>query len=190
MQEHVFTLPTFFKYEIGKLHYYFKHIVITTSSHKPVNISLTIPGIGVEINKTITKDSSLCDIDLSRTNPDGRDIRTLFGVGKQNTTIIVRSSDLMSVHVISNGYGGGDGFVVIPTNQLETMHYVASYQPSSGYYPAFVCITALYTNTSVYIHTKRKRMRVTLLQYESYALTVARMKIYAGVLCKVTTPLS
>ena len=162
VQEHVFTLPHFAN-GIGD-----PHVLITKSSSKPVNVSLTIPGARFVTDKTITKNSTLFDITLSLQNTDGHDILMRRGVGSQNKTIIVRSSDAVNVHAISNEYRGGDGFIVIPTNQLGTMHYLASYQPSSKYDPPFVCITALHMNTSVYIKTKRTQIWKTLRQYESY----------------------
>ena len=181
VQEHVFTLPKFY-YGFGN-----PSVLITTSSHKPVNVSLSIPRVGFEIYKTITKDSSLWDVDLSV--PDGHVTHTLRGIGKQNTTIIVRSSDIVNVHAISNDYGS-DGFVVIPTNQLGTTHYVASYQPSYWYDPAFVCITALYANTSIFIQTNHNHkstiydrpfgsMKVTVL-------TETCMRICPGLLYEAT----
>ena len=156
VQEHVFTVPEFY-YGAGD-----PHLLMTTFSSNPVNVCLSIPGVKFEIYKTITKGCSAWDIDLSPTN--GHDIRTLRGIGKQNTTTIVRSSDIVNVHTISHNYGGGDGFIVIPTTQLGTTHYVTSYQLSQWDDPAFVCITALHMNTSVYIQTNRKQIRETLRQ--------------------------
>ena len=144
VQEHVFTVPEFYLWCRRST---FAHDI--TFSSNLVNFCLSVPGVKFEIYKTITKCSSLWDIDLSPIN--GHDIRTLRGIGKQNTTVIVTSSDIINVHAISHDYGGGDGFVVIPTNQLGTTHYVASYQPSQWDDPAFICITALHMNTSVYI---------------------------------------
>ena len=112
--------------------------VLISSSRQPVNVSLSIPGVEFEIKKTITSENPFCEIDLSLSNTGGYDIRMFPSVGKQNKTIIVRSSDAVNVHAISNDYRGGDGFVVIPTNQLGKRHYLASYQPTEG--TAFVCI--------------------------------------------------
>ena len=162
VQEHVFTVPKFHHGDADP------HVFITTSSRKPVSVTLSIPGVGFEIKQIVNKDRFLCDIDLSLSNTNGRDIRTLQGIGKQNKTVIVRSSGIVNVHVINNDKGEGDGFVVIPTDQLGTKHYVESYQPFYESDPAFVCITALHANTSIYIQTNQKKIRQTLCQYESY----------------------
>ena len=183
VQEHVFTVPKFY-HGIGD-----PHVLITSSSHKPVNVSLSIPGIGLEIYKTVSKNSSLWDIDLSPKNTGGHVIRTLQDVGKQNTTVIVRSSDIVNVHAISNDYGG-DGFVVIPTNHLGTTHFVASYQPSFWYDRAFVCITALHEKTSVYIQTNREQIRQTLWQYESYRFDGNQHEDLSGTLVQSDKPIA
>ena len=183
MQEHVFTIP-YFLYGRGD-----PHILVTTSSRKPVSVSLTIPGVGFEMEKDITKDSTLFDIDLSLSNIDGDDIRMLPGFGSQNKTIIVRSSDAVNVHAISDD-NGGDGFIIIPTNQLGTKHYLASYQPSSKYDPPFVCITALHTNTSVYIKTKSRLIRKTLWQDESYRFDGEQYEDLSGALVQSDKPIA
>ena len=184
VQEHVFTVP-FFRYGVGD-----PHVLITTSSRKRVNVTLIIPGVGFEINKAISKDSSLCDIDLSSMNTNGKDIRMLKDVGKQNTTVIVRSSDMVNVHAISNDYEDGDGFVVIPTNLLGTTYYVASYRPAFKYDPVFVCITALHENTSVFIRTKRTQMTETLRQYESYRFDGDQYEDVSGSLVQSDKPIA
>ena len=96
----------------------------------------------------------------------------------------------MNVHAISHDYGGGDGFVVIPTNQLGTTHYVASYQPSQWDDPAFVCITALHMNTSVYIQTNPKQIRETLRQYESYRFDGDKYEDLTGALVQSDKPVA
>ena len=183
VQEHVFTVP-YFSYGVG-----FPQVLISTSSRKPVNVTLTIPGVGFEFNKIITKDSPVCEIDLSPRKTDGKDVRTLKGVGKQNTTIIVMSNNTVNVHAISNGYGG-DGFVVIPTNQLGTTHYVTSYKPSYANDPVFVCITALHENTLVFIRTKWTQMNETLLQYESYRFDRGQYEDLSGTLVQSDKPIA
>ena len=188
VQEHVFTLPAFYHVDF-ETSYYNKYVLTTTSSSKPVNVSLTIPGVGYEIRKTITKASIPWEIDLSRTRLDSFDIRMLPGIGKQNKTIIVRSSDVVNVHVISNDYGAGDGFVVTPTNQLGTKYYVASYRPFLKYFPAIVCITALYMNTSVYVRTKVLHMEITLVQYESYRFDGGEKEDLSGTLVQSNKPI-
>ena len=184
VQEHVFTVPVI-QYRGGG-----PHVLVTTSSYKPVNVSLSIPGLGFKIYKTITRltDSSLWDIDLLSTI--GHDIRTVGGIGKQNTTLIVRSSDIVSVHAISQDYGGGDGFVVFPTNHLGTTHYVASYQPYNRNDSSFVCITALYMNTSIYIQTNRKQIRETLRQYETYRFDGDEYEDLTGALVQSDEPIA
>ena len=72
---------------------------------------------------------------------------------------------------------------------MGTTYYVASYQPSSRFYPTFVCITALYMNTSVYIHTKKERMSVTLLQYESYRFDGRENEDLSGSLVQSDSPI-
>ena len=158
VQEHVFTVPF--------LDHGDPHVLITTSFRKPVNVSVSIPGVGFEINNTIAKESPLFDVDLVSHHIYSRAICMLPDVGKQNKTFIVRSSDMVNVHVVSNDKGG-DGFVVIPTNYLGTTHYVVSLK-SQRDKSAFVCITAFHENTSVYIRTKTIQLRETLHQYESY----------------------
>ena len=183
-QEHVFAVPCF-----PDGHGNPRALITMSSSmsNEPVNVSLSIPELGFEISRNLTKDSSPCDIDLSPDNV-GHDIPSC-GEG-QGTTIIVRSSSKVNVHAIINDFVVEDGFVVIPTNQLGTTHYLASYQPSSDNDPAFVYITAVQMNTSVYVHTKTRQLNLPLQKYESFRFEGGRYEDLSGSLVESNKPIA
>ena len=159
-QEHVFAIPFLTEPKHPP------HVSITTSFTTPVFTSLTIAGAGYEVNSTITKDT-YADITLS-IDDVGFDIRMRRGDDKQNKTIIVRSSADVVVHAIDNDKGDGDGFVVTPTKYLGTQYYVASFEPSTAFSITSVCISALYSNTIIYIETENEQVCYGgILQYET-----------------------
>ncbi|XP_072047854.1 uncharacterized protein [Amphiura filiformis] len=140
-------------------------IWITTPSSKPICTSLTIPGVGFAVNNTMSKDNPV-EIRL----PDsinGTDLRLRLRDQKQNKTFVVRSSATVSVHAIDNEKGYGDGFAVFPSSQLGTQYYVASYK--RYLIPSFLCISSLYSNTSIIIKTPAGQLYQILLEkHESY----------------------
>ena len=143
------------------------HVHLTTSSPLPVHTSLTIPNTGYVVNKTVSQ-STPADIRLSV------DVVGIVGLmrgdGKvYNKTIIVRSEEEVSVHVINREFAAGDGYVVYPISHVGTEYYVASYTPYHPIYPSFFCISSPYDNTLVNIKTKAgKSHSVNLMQYESF----------------------
>ncbi|XP_072048245.1 uncharacterized protein [Amphiura filiformis] len=144
------------------------HVLMTTSSLLPVKTTLTIPGLGYQVNKTISRDNP-GDIPLS-TDLVGIDVRVYTGDQKQlNKTVIVQSSGQILLFVIDNEYVGGDGFNVLPTSGLGTQYYIASYTPFSTTYPSFFCISSVYSNTSINITTPTGQTHhIILKRYESY----------------------
>ena len=133
-------------------------VLITTSSQDPVNITLSVPGYSIEWNTTIDQNKH-ADIPLPS------EIRMYQGNGKQNKTIIVRSSGLVSVHAIDDDKGDGDGFLVYPSNHLGTHYYVSAYDSSSS----FVCVSTALEDTVINVTVKESPSRsVFLRKYESY----------------------
>ena len=128
------------------------------------------------------------DITLS-VDAVGFDIRMMRGDGKQNKTIIVRSNADVVVHAIDNDYGNGDGFVVTPTKYLSTKYYVASYEPSTAFSITYFCVSALYSNTSIYIETENEQICYeAILQYET--IRFERMSDLSGTLVNSDKPIA
>ena len=135
------------------------HVLISTSSRHHVNITISIPGISLQQNYTIT--SGGVDISL---NP----IICLNAGDVKWKTVIVRASDTVSMHAVDNEHRGGDGFQAFPSSQLGTEFYIASYQPWSTY-SSFLCVTATHANTSVSISKQSGPVHNLILQqYESF----------------------
>ena len=93
----------------------------------------------------------------------------LTSAGKQNKTVRVTSTGVVSVHCIDSDDGAGDGFLVLPTNQLGKQYYVVTYKPYSTSAPAFVCVSALDKQTSIVMQNKTASLQQVILNpYESY----------------------
>ena len=152
--EFVFAIPYLFERHQP-------HVMISTSSQQPVDISITIPGISFQQNYTINKTNG-ADISLPTSS------HILMHVGKQNRTVIVRASDTVSVYAIDNDYEDGDAFQALPSSQLGTEYYIASFRPWH-IYPSFLCVSAIHANTSVSISNQSGLVNhVVLEQYESF----------------------
>ena len=134
-------------------------VLITTLSENPVNITLSAPGLSNK--QRIVNRNTHADIPLPR------GIRMYRGSGKQNKTIIVRSSGLVSVYAIDDDKGGGDGFYVYPSTQLGLRYYVSTYETTSGGY-SFFCVTPLEDSVITVVTKTGLRRTVMLRQYESY----------------------
>ena len=133
-------------------------VLVTTSSQDPVNITLSVHKSSFKLNTTINR-RRYANISLPR------EIRIYRG-GKQNKTIIVRSSGLVSVHAIDDDKADGDGFLVYPSNQLGTRYYVSAYV--TEFSPSFFCVTSL-ENTVINVTVKNEPTQsVVLGQLESY----------------------
>ena len=148
------------------------HVMISTTSSNPIHATVTIPGTEFEVNKTLVR-GAYVDVAL----PGSVYLR---GTGVQsNKTVVVRASGKVSVHVMANeGKSYGDGFLVLPTKQLGTDHYVLSYTPTSMnggvYYHSFICVSALSGNSTTNVEIKTKtgtgQIEVELHPYESFQL--------------------
>ncbi|XP_072018025.1 uncharacterized protein [Amphiura filiformis] len=152
--EYVFTVPTFNLTAKSKI----PHVIITTPSRDPVNVTLSIPGLNLEICHTTDRNHH-ADIPLPI------DIHLNHGDGKQNVTGIIRSSGMVAVHVIDNEFVGGDVFTVYSSSRLGNVYYVATYTPDTS----FFCVTALSPDTVVSVKKKFQQNNIYhLRQYESY----------------------
>ena len=140
--------------------------MISTTSLTPIHATVTIPGTDFEAKNTLVRDNY---IDMALPNS----IYT-SGAGVQNDkTIVVRASGKVSVHVMANEGKSGDGFLVLPTSQLGTDHYVLSYIPT-GFARSLLCVSAFSSkSTAVEIRIKPNITHsIVLQQYESYQLSM------------------
>ncbi|XP_072048449.1 uncharacterized protein [Amphiura filiformis] len=159
-----YTLSNEFIFAMPRPQNSLPHVIITTSSSLPIVTTLAIPGMGITVTKHITKYSP-ADIVL----PD--DVR-FEKDGKQNKTVIVTSSGSVSVYAFDNEYCCGDGLQVLPSSQLGTRYYIANYTPYPRSSPPNLVISALTSNTSVYIKTKTgPEQSAVLSRFESYRFT-------------------
>ena len=134
-------------------------VLITTLSENPVNITLSAPGLSNK--QCIVNRNTPADIPL----PSG--IRMDRNIGKQNKTIIIRSSGLVSVHAIDDDKGGGDGFLVYSSTQLGTRYYVSAYETAADGY-SFFCVTPLEDSVITVVTNTGQTITEMLRQYESY----------------------
>ena len=185
-QEHVFSIP--FLSGIN----YAPRVSITTFSAATVRTLLVIPDNEFEAINMITK-----DIPVEVTINTKYDIRIGFNEGKQNKTIIVWSSDEVTVNVIDNILAGGDGFVVFPSNHLGKTYYVASFQPAKSISsndlpkPSFFCVSSLFANTLVNIRTPTGQVQsIVLAKHESYRFDGGDNEDLSGSLVRSNTPIA
>ena len=152
------------------------HVMISTTSSNPIHVTVTITETEFRVNNKTLVRGVYVDVTL----PGSVYLR---GTGVQsNNTVVVRASGKVSVHVMVNeGKSYGDGFLVLPTRQLGTDHYVLSHTPSSmnggAYYHSFICVSALSGNTTTNVEIKAKtwtgqidQIDVELQPYESFQL--------------------
>ncbi|XP_072048310.1 uncharacterized protein [Amphiura filiformis] len=98
------------------------------------------------------------------TLPDSVCMRT-SGVNDQ--TILVHSTNPISVHVF-NRNNGGDGYLAIPTGRLGLTYYIAAYPPYNTYY-SFIAISSLNITTVIEITPRHaSSYTVTIGPYETY----------------------
>lgn len=147
------------------------HVLIATRSPYPVRTTLSIPGIDYTHHATLTRDIPV-DIRLPVYGEEyGPGVRVYYP-GKRNKTIIIRSSDVVTVYGIDNVECCGDVFLVLPTEHLGTEYYVVTYDPlyNNKLLPALFVVSALgYDATTVNIVTKSgEAHEVVLRAYESY----------------------
>ena len=157
-EKHVFAIPMAENWRSS----YPPRVLITTSSLDPVHTTLSIPGLGFEVDTTITR-SNNADISIpvaARVTSAG------FYDAK---TIIVSSTSDVTVHAFDNDYKGFDGFLVFSSTQLGTEYRIPNYIPNSGSYPSFIIVTALDKETSVHFLTKSgDESDISLQPYGTY----------------------
>ena len=161
---------------------YESRVMITTESPNSVNVTLSTSYLA-KITRTINRNNG-ADIELPY------DMRVYLGDGKQNKTIIVRASDVVSVYAITNNRSAGDAFQSIQTAQLGKKYYVASYRPYSTHVSSFVCVSAVNSDTSVSISTQSGLEHVFLQQYESYRYDGRDYEDLSGTLVQSNKPIA
>ena len=157
-------------------------VTISTSSQIPVNVTLSISNTLKKRNTTVDRNSP-SNIVLPPT------IRLRQEEGKQNKTVIIISTGMVSVHALNDGENG-DGFVVYPTSQLGKRYYVAAYAVNTAVDPSFVCISAV-ENTEIIVKRRTAEpFKVRLEEYESYRLDGYRMEDLSGTLIQSDKPIA
>ena len=155
---------------------------ITTKSLLEIDVNVTIAGLDFKTTTNVTR-YQYASIALPQSV-------LLTSTGKQNKTVRVTSSGVVSVHCIDSDDGAGDGFLVLPTNQLGKQHYVVTYKPFDISYPALVCVSALDMKTSIVIRNQTSLIQqVTLNPYESYRFG-SPYEDLTGTLVESTEPIS
>ena len=158
-------------------------ILLTTSSSNTVDINLNVSDGSFRMSRQIDQYSSAIISLPSR-------VRMAPGDEKQNKTIIIRSSDMISVHVMDNQGSNGDGFVAYPSSLLGTDFRIASYSPLS-LWPSFFCISALFPNTSIRVkNVAGIESHILLKKYESYRFDGATSEDLSGTLVRSNEPIS
>ena len=152
----VFSIPTTYNYPDSP------RVTITTSSPEPVNVNISIPGLGFRTSRIVTRYQH-----TGITLPHS--VRLEKGDGTQNKTIIVQSSGPAAVYVIDNEFAGGDSFLALPIFELGTKYLVASFSSVDPKYPSFFCVSALNEKTHVGFRSYAGRENHVVLQaYESF----------------------
>ena len=141
------------------------HVLLSTMSPIPINASVTIPGTEFEVHKILVR-GDYVDLALPSTV-------YIIGTGVQrDKTVVVKASGKVSVHVMANEGKSGDGFLVLPTRQLGTDHYVLAYRPLLGPNDrSFICVSALEGETSIRIKSNTGHIHntdIVLGRYESH----------------------
>ena len=160
---HVFTIPTVIKSSYsGEI--VGPHLWLTTRSPDPVHVSVSLPGIDYANDVILTRGDPL-DITLPETPGSYPGVR-LQAPGKSNKTIIVRSSDKVTVYVADEACCGV-AFLILPAEHLGTEYYVAAYVPHD--FPSFFVVSALGQTTAVNFVTQTGQAHAIVLDpYESY----------------------
>ncbi|XP_072048940.1 uncharacterized protein [Amphiura filiformis] len=171
------------------------HVYITTSSRTSIFADLSIidyrgiPGYEVSYNN-ITRDNpasirlpTVVSNNYLKFYPQEQ-MRPLY------KTLIVRASDDVSVYVMNNWYTQGDAFTVLPTSQLGTEYYIASYKATETNYPAFICISSIYSDTSINITTPAGNVQVMLKQFESFRFNGGDYEDLSGTLVQSDKPVA
>ena len=183
--EHVFAIPLASSIPYSDQ---LPRVVISTSSLDPVSVHISVVGIH-EITTTVARYRH-----ASITLPPS--VR-LTSTGKSNTTVRVTSSGVTSVYCLDTEYGSGDAFLVLPTTQLGRKYTVVNYKAADTEservkdYKAFVCLSALDTETSVDITTNAgQSFQVDLNPYESYRFDGESLEDLTGTFITSTKPLT
>ena len=158
-------------------------VLITTSSQDPVNVNLTVPGFDLEVNHTITRYQH-AEVSLSS------EIRLNPGDGIQNKTIVVRSSDIVSVYAMDNDISKGEGFLVLPISQLGTEYYILSYQHTEPGDPSFICVSAFDEETIVKISKDGQREQFILQAYQSFRFDGSENEDLTGTFVQSDKPIA
>ena len=110
---------------------------------------------------------------------------------KQNKTLIVRASDHVYVYALENDASDSDVFQAIPSSQLGTKYYVASYRPYTLPFPSFICVSAIDANTSISIsNLSGYTHNITLQKYECYRYDGGIPEDLSGFLVKSDKPVA
>ena len=117
-------------------------------------------------------------------------IRLKSGEGKQNKTVIVQSSGVVSVYVIDSDTNIGDGFTVYPSSQVGQRYYIAAYIPAFPDVPSFFCATALENTMITIIPKSGQSQSVRLKQYESFRFEGNRSQDISGMLIQSDSPIT
>ncbi|XP_072041418.1 uncharacterized protein [Amphiura filiformis] len=167
--EFIFTFPTSYRNDLISL-----SVAISTQSVSPVQVTVSVPGIGFNTVRTTTRDE-FTQIALPRST-------YLEGTGLQDKTVIVRSNEDVSVYgLYDDTYNDGlrEGFQAIPVNGLGKEYYIASYPSLSigsglsvGWLSEFA-VSAGHQETTIQIITSTGQESITLPPYQSYQMQSA-----------------
>ena len=159
-------------------------ILLTTSSSNTVNIDVSISDGSFRNSRQIDQHNPTIVSLPSRVRMAPEDDTP------QDKTVIIRSSEMISVFAIDNEGSNGDGFVAYPSSLLGTDYRIASYSPLQ-LWPSFFCISALFPNTSIRVKTMAGMESVILLKkYESYRFDGATFEDLSGTLVTSNEPIS
>ena len=174
----MFSVPTTYKYSDPP------RVTITTSSPEPVNINISIPGLGFRTSSILTKHKH-ADFTLSPS------LRLNKGDGTQNKIIVVQSLGPAAVYVIDSEFAGGEIFLALPIFELGTKYFVASFTSVDPKYPSFFCVSALDEETHVSFRSySRRENHIALQAYESFRFDGAVGEDLTGTLVASDKPIA
>ena len=174
----IFTIP-----EVDTIGLSSSLVMITTFSRLLVSVTLSIPGFSIEMNMRIDRNNHF-NISLPS------EIRLKQGEVKQNKTVIIESSGVVSVYVIENDKDIGDGFAVYPSSQIGKRYYIAAYIPTFPMVPSFVCATALEHTMITFTPKSGQSQSVRLNRYESFRFEGNTSQDISGMFIQSDSPIT
>ena len=157
--------------------------MVSTPHLEPVTFNVTIDGIGFFHEAVVMKHQhAVISLPVSA---------YLVGTGKQHKTVVVCASQGVSVYGMNFDTYVVDGFIVIPSIQLGTQYFLASYLTYHSTYPSEWSVSALNMPTIVDVNTKQKQhYQVSLQPYKTYQFQASGLDDITGSFINASNPIA